>query len=301
MTGYPNKLKVGDKVAVIATARVINADAVNTGIKVIREWGLEVVIGKSIYKHHLLFAGTDDQRLEDLQWALDDPSIKAVICARGGYGTSRIIDGINWSEFIKNPKWVCGFSDVTALLCHVNSLGIPCLHSSMPQLFKDNPTTEDSESLRRALFQQEIFMEGATCEYNQQGSVEAELIGGNLSILVHLIGTKSDFDASEKILFLEEVDEHLYQVDRMMVQLVRSGKISNIAGLVVGHLTKMKEGDLKFGMNANGVIRSHLPHPGIPIAFGLPIGHESPNLTIPLGVPCRLEVTESGYSLKSKY
>lgn len=301
MTGYPSKLKAGDKVAVVATARVIDADAVNTGLKVIREWGLEVVAGKSLYEHYQLFAGNDDQRLEDLQWALDDSSIKAVICARGGYGTSRIIDGINWSGFSENPKWICGFSDVTALLCHVNSLGFPCLHSSMPQLFNDNSTIEDSESLRRALFDQEVFLKASTCEYNQPGYVEAVLIGGNLSILVHLIGTQSDFVTSGKILLLEEVDEHLYQVDRMLVQLARSGKLSNIAGLVVGHLTKMKEGNLKFGMNAKGLIRSHFQHLGIPIAFGLPIGHESPNLTVPLGITCQLDVTANGCILKSKY
>lgn len=301
MTGYPGKLKVGDKVAVVATARVIDTDAVNTGLQVIREWGLEVVVGKSLYERHQLFAGTDNQRLDDLQWALDDPTIKAVICARGGYGTSRIIDSMNWSRFKENPKWICGFSDVTALLCHVNSLGFPCLHSSMPQLFKNNPQTEDSDSLRGALFDRKIFLEGATCEYNQQGSVEAELIGGNLSILVHLIGTKSDFDTSGKVLLLEEVDEHLYQVDRMMVQLARTGKLSNIAGLVVGHLTKMKEGNLKFGMNAKGVIRSHFEDQGIPIAFGFPVGHESPNQTVPLGIPCQLEVTATGSCLKSKY
>ncbi len=301
MTGYPSKLKAGDKVAVVATARVIDTDAINTGLQVIREWGLEVVVGKSLYEHHQVFAGTDDQRLDDLQWALDDSSIKAVICARGGYGTSRILDDINWTRFKENPKWVCGFSDVTALLCHVNSLGFPCLHSSMPQLFRKNPETEDSESLRRALFEREVILEGTTCEYNQQGFAEAELVGGNLSILVHLIGTKSDFDTRGKILLLEEVDEHLYQVDRMMVQLARSGKLNDITGLVVGHLTKMKEGSLKFGMDAKGVIRSHFQDQGFPIAFGLPIGHESPNLTVPLGVTCKLEVTANGSCLKSKY
>lgn len=297
----PQKLRPGDKVAVVATARVIDADAVKAGINAIESWGLRVASGRSLYNQHHLFAGTDEQRLTDLQWALDDSEIKAIFCARGGYGTSRILDSLRWSRFLKYPKWVCGFSDVTSLLCHIQGLGWACLHSSMPQLFNTDEAKKDVESLRLALFEREVNLIAPEYKYNQTGIVDAELVGGNLSLLVHLIGTRSDFETDGKILVLEEVDEYLYHLDRMMVQLGRSGKLQNIAGLMVGHLTKMKEGNLKFGEDAMGVISSHFKDSNIPIGFGFPFGHQSPNLTIPLGVTSKLLVTDKGSSLISKY
>jgi muramoyltetrapeptide carboxypeptidase len=171
----------------------------------------------------------------------------------------------------------------------------------MPQLFKNEEAKKDVESLRLALFKQEVSLMAPAYKCNQPGTVEAELVGGNLSLLVHLIGTESDFETDGKILVLEEVDEYLYHLDRMIVQLGRSGKLQNIAGLMVGHLTKMKEGNLNFGQDAMGVINSHFKDTNIPIGFGFPFGHQSPNLTIPLGVTSKLLVTDQGSSLVSKY
>jgi len=301
MIHIPQKLRPRDKVAVIATARVIDKEAVNAGLAIIKNWGLDVVAGQSLYRQHHLFAGSDEQRLADLQWAIDNPSIRAVFCARGGYGTSRILDQIDWRGLIQSPKWICGFSDVTALLCHANKLGLAGLHSTMPQVFLNSAENEDSDSLKKALFDGEVLLEAPADTFNRTGVTEADLIGGNLSILTHLIGTSSDFDTKGKILVIEEVDEYLYHLDRMMIQLKRSGKLTDIAGLAVGHLTKMKEGNLKFGTDARGVISSHVTQLNIPIAFGLPFGHESPNLTLPLGIAGKLEVTESGSRLVSKY
>ncbi|GJM29341.1 MAG: peptidase S66 [Cyclobacteriaceae bacterium] len=301
MTHIPNKLKPGDKVAVIATARVTDISAVETGIDLIKSWGLEVVTGKSLFNSHHLFAGTDQQRLNDLQWALDNESIKAILCARGGYGTSRILDSVNLSGLRKYPKWICGFSDVTALLCHIQQFGIAGIHSSMPQLFNNQGAERDAESLRKALFEGEIILEAPACRYNRTGTAEAALVGGNLSLLVHLIGTTSDINTEGKILVLEEVDEYLYHLDRMMIQLARSRKLDNLAGLMVGHLTKMKEGNLQFGKDAMGVISSHFQQTTIPIGFGFPFGHQSPNLAVPLGVVCQLKVTAKGSRLTSKY
>ncbi len=297
----PSRLKVGDTVAVVATARSVDGKSVKAGIKILEQWGLVVLTGKSLYQLDQLFAGTDQQRLEDLQLALDNRQVKAIFCARGGYGTTRILDSINWEGFKQHPKWVSGFSDITALLWQINSLGYACLHSTMPQLFNlDETSDQDVESLRAALFHLDIKLEAAAYPENSIGDCEGLLIGGNLSLLVHLSGTTSEMDTSGKILMIEEVDEYLYHLDRMMVQLKRCGKLQALAGLVVGHLTKMKEGDLKFGTGAEGVIRSHLQDEDIPIGFGFPFGHQSPNFTLPLGLTVRLEVNGQGSKLTLK-
>ncbi len=297
----PPRLRPGSTVAVVATARAVDAKALKTGIDIIKGWGLNVIEGNWLFQSANLFAGTDQQRLEDLQRVLDNPEVEAIFCARGGYGTTRIIDQLSWKSFKKHPKWICGFSDVTALLCHVESLGYACLHSSMPQLFAKSNAGDDYRSLHRALFSREVKVSASHHPINQKGSADGPVTGGNLSLLVHLIGTESDVDTRGKILMIEDVDEYLYHLDRMMVQLVRSGKLRHIKGLIVGHLTKMKEGDLKFGTDACGIIKSHLPNKKIPVAFGFPMGHESPNLAIPMGVSCNFEVTEGGSTITLKY
>lgn len=293
----PPRLKIGDKVTVVATARAVDYESIEAGIKILIGWGLKVVPGKSLYHLDQLFAGTDKERLEDLQGALDNTQIKAIFCARGGYGTTRILDSINWEVFMQHPKWVCGFSDITALLCHINCLGYAGLHSTMPQLFNADNAAQDYESLRAALFDLDIKLEAAAHPENRIGYCEGLLIGGNLSLLAHLTGTTSEVDTSGKILILEEVDEYLYHLDRMMVQLKRSSKLQQLAGVAVGHLTKMKEGDLKFGTSAAGVIRSHLQNENIPVGFGFPFGHHSPNFAVPLGLTGRLAVTDQGSKL----
>ena len=297
----PPRLKIGDTVAVVATARVVNYDSVEAGIKILMGWGLKVVLGKALYRSNQLFAGTDQERLKDLQEVLDNPVIKAIFCARGGYGTTRFLDSLNWNGFMQNPKWVCGYSDITAILCHIHCLGYACMHSTMPQLFSGDHAAKDCKSLRSALFDQEVSLETVVHPENRAGIGEGQLVGGNLSLIVHVIGTKSEVDTCRKILIIEETDEYLYHLDRMMVQLKRSGKLQQLAGVVVGHLTKMKEGDLKFGTSAAGVIRSHLQDDDTPIGFGFPFGHQSPNLAIPLGITGRLDVTEQGSSLTLKY
>ena len=297
----PKRLESGDTVAVIATARAVDGQAVKDGIQIIKSWGLQVIEGKSLFGRHHLFAGTDQQRLQDLQFALDHPKIKAIFCARGGYGTTRILDQLNWSGFQKFPKWICGFSDVTGLLCQVNALGYASMHSSMPQLFNQKNAQQDYQSLKKALFDGEVTVTANPHALNQPGKAEGTLVGGNLSLLVHLINTRSDIDTHGKILVIEDVDEYLYQLDRMMVQLVRCGKLTSIRGLVVGHLSKMKEGDLKFGTDAAGIISSHLSGSKIPVGFGFPVGHESPNRAIPMGINSQLQVTPQGSIIRSEY
>ena len=297
----PNLLRAGDKVAVVATARVVNEQAVKTGIKILSGWGLHVLEGNALYECHQLFAGTDQQRLIDLQKALDNPDVKAVICARGGYGTTRIIDKLDWTSFQQSPKWVCGFSDITSLLCHIHKMGYASLHCSMPQLFTEECSKQDISSLRQALFEKPCMIEAKPFPHNQSGRGEGSLIGGNLSMLVHLIGSSSDINTDGKILLLEEVNEYQYQLDRMMVQLARSSKLSKLAGVAVGHLTNIKEGDLSFSIDVMGIVKSHLEHLRVPIGFGFPFGHESPNLAIPMGVKGVLTVNDSGSRMELKY
>jgi len=297
----PDRLVNGDAVAVVATARAVNPDLVKKGIQILEEWGLKVITGKALYSRDGLFAGCDSERLQDFQEALDNSKVKAIFCARGGYGSSRILDSIDWELFRVIPKWVCGFSDVTALLCHINSLGFASLHSSMPQLFVGDKTGQDSESIRSALFDSQVLLQAHAAPENQTGIAEGIVIGGNLSLLIHLLGSSSELDTVGKILIVEEVDEYLYHLDRMMVQLKRSSKLQQLAGLAVGHLTKMKEGDLKFGKSVAALIRSHVQNDKIPIGFGFPFGHESPNLAIPLGIVGRLEVTADGSQLSLEY
>ncbi len=293
----PPKLSSGDQVAVVATARVVNGEAINSALEVLRSWGLAVWVGDHVFEKHQLFAGTDQQRLHDLQKALDNPAIKAIFCARGGYGTTRILDNIDWAQFKANPKWICGFSDITALLNHVNALNVVSLHGPMPQLFDKGAACGEVDELRKILFNPEGHTITAPAHAdNRAGSTTGVLTGGNLSLLVHLLATDTVWETDNKILLIEEVDEYQYAMDRMMVQLKRSGRLKNLAALVVGHLTKIKVGDLAFDHTIEAVIKQHVPDT-IPVAFGMPFGHEHPNLTLPLGMEARLQVSTEGTSL----
>lgn len=294
----PHPLQPGDTVAVVATARAVNREAVEKAVKLLHQWGLQVETGNALYQQQHLFAGSDQQRLQDLQKALDAPHVKTIFCARGGYGTTRILDLLDWKGFRKNPKWVCGFSDITALLCRLYNLGYESVHSTMPQLFDFKKNPEDLQSLKSILFGKGGTIKAGAQINNRYGSAKGPLVGGNLSLLVNNIGTASEPDTKGGLLFLEEVDEYLYHLDRMMIHLKRSGKLRQLAGVIIGHLTKMKEGDLLFGTDAAGVIRSHLDEYGIPLAFGFPIGHDSPNLAIPVGRIGQLEVTATGSELR---
>ena len=293
----PPFLKANDKVMVLATARVVKAEAVKRGMEILRAWGLQVETGQGLFDQDRMFAGSDQQRVQDLQKALDQDEIRAIFCARGGYGTTRILDQVHWEGFKKNPKWVCGFSDITALLLHLNKLGYVSVHSTMPQLFDSELAPQDLASLKALLFgDQHLVLQASNNSLNQQGSAKGRLIGGNLSLLVHTIGTASEIDTRDKILCLEEVDEYLYHLDRMMIQMKRAGKLQALAGVAVGHLTKMKEGELTFNTDAAGVINSHIDDE-IPLAFGLPFGHEKPNLAIPMGQTGNLMVNTEGATL----
>jgi muramoyltetrapeptide carboxypeptidase len=287
-------LQPGDKIAIISTARKVSLAEMEPAITILKSWGLEVVLGKTIGADFNQFAGDDALRLADLQQMLDDDNIKAILCARGGYGTARLLDHLDFTSFSRNPKWLIGFSDVTALHAHLYKLGFESLHAIMPILFAREGSQEALESLRRILFGEPISYTCNSHPFNRTGKGEGDLVGGNLSILHTIIGTRSDFDYSGKILFLEDLDEYLYHLDRMLVHLDRCDKLQNLAGLIIGQMSDMKDNLIPFGQDAYEIIRAHTAKYGYPVCFGFPVGHEPHNLALICGRKARLEVTEQG-------
>ena len=288
----PPYLKKGDKIAIISTARKITLDELNTSINTFKNWGLEVVLGPNLFEEENQFAGSDEQRLSDLQWVLDSEDIKAAVCARGGYGTTRFIDDLDFTEFKQNPKWICGFSDVTALIGSINAQGIQAIHSTMPIFFDGKTSPESIESLRKALFGEDLHYSCKVHSLNKIGTSEGVIIGGNLSILNNIIGTKSDFDWSGKILFIEDLDEYLYHIDRMMVHLDRVGKLEHLAGLVVGDMSSMHDNKIPFGKDAYDIIHKYASKYNYPICFDFPIGHGFENRTIKSGGVSNFKVSK---------
>lgn len=287
----PPSLKKGDSVYILSTAKKISLHEIETAVKAFEGWGLKVVIGKTIGKEQNQFAGTDQERLEDFQTAINDSNIKAIICARGGYGTVRMMDDIIYDEFTKHPKWLVGFSDVTFLHTDIsNNIGIQTIHSIMPIQFPKS-TPAAIESLRRELFGEKNEYNIPPHPLNRTGKAEGILIGGNLSILYSITGTKSGLNTSGKILFLEDLDEYLYHVDRMMMNLKRSGKLHNLAALIVGGFTDMHDNTIPFGKNACEIIAEHVSGFNYPVCFNFPAGHVADNRALVIGRTYNLEVT----------
>lgn len=275
----PPFLKPGDRIGIVATARKINPEDIQAARQIFESWGLVVVLSPYLFSDkHAYLAGDDQQRLAGIQDMLNDPTINAIISARGGYGTTRIVDDIDFTAFQNHPKWVVGFSDITALHLNLTSIGIQSIHGVMPILFDKEDAKESIESLRNILFGNTTQIIASHDVNNRPGKAIGPLIGGNLSLLVDALGTKHEPDTSGKILVIEEIDEYLYKVDRMMVQLKRSGKLENLAALIAGHFTDIKESTLSFGETFQDIIRYHTREYHFPIAFKFPIGHEQPNL-----------------------
>jgi len=291
----PAPLQSGDSIGICSPARKIPAGDIEAAVSLIEEQGFFPVMGKNMFNEYNQFSGTDDERAEDLQFFLDDPNIKAVLFARGGYGTMRIIDKLNWTEFDKNPKWLIGYSDITVLHNHVHTvLNIETLHATMPINFQKD--THSTETLFKVAGGHSMIHEAENngSVKNRPGSVTAPVIGGNLSLIFALQGSVSDLDTKGKILFLEDIDEYLYHIDRMMISLKRAGKLSHLAGLVIGGMTDMKDNAVPFGQTAEEIIESHVAGFNYPVCYDFPAGHDYRNYALPLGRNVHLHVEESG-------
>tara|TARA_R110002020_G_scaffold259768_4_gene473918 strand:+ start:10393 stop:11289 length:897 start_codon:yes stop_codon:yes gene_type:complete len=292
----PNNLKEGDKVGILSTARKIKLTEIQLGIDFLIALKLEAVIGHTIGMEDDQYAGSDYQRQDDLQRMFNDPSIKGVWCARGGYGTVRIIDNIDFYKFVKNPKWLIGYSDVTVLHSHIHKLGVQTLHSIMPYGL-DNNTEAAKNSFGNAIFGKKINYSIDKSPLNRLGEGTGEVVGGNISILYSLCGSSSAITTEGKILFIEDLDEYLYHVDRMMVNLKRNHMLKNLKGLIVGGLTKMHDNTVPFGKNAQEIILDAVKDYDYPVCFDFPAGHLEDNRTLVLGAVATLKVTPQNVEL----
>lgn len=268
----PQNLASGDSVIVLSPSGKVEEEKIRKSVQFLTEWGLSVSFGSHVFDSHHKMAGTDQNRKEDLQSALDDPTIKAIFCARGGYGLVRIIDEIDFTKFLKNPKWIVGFSDVTVLHNQLNRLGVASIHAPMPNSYLSTPGVA-MESLRRALFDPEYQLKTTFSE--------KEIVGGNLAIIYSLLGTNSDIQTKEKVLLIEDIGEYAYNIDRMMHSLKKAGKFKELAGLMVGHFTGVKEDD--FGYSIREIINHTTAEFDFPVEYDVPVGHVDDNRAIILG------------------
>lgn len=294
----PPSLKPGDTIGITCPAGYVAPERVGYCQLVLERWGFRVKRGNTIGTGEFYFSGSDNERLADLQQMLDDSEVKAILAGRGGYGVSRILDIIDWTAFCAAPKWICGFSDITALHSHIHqTLGIATLHSPMCGAF--TPESEHSDyiqSLRRAWMGEELRYEFPAREWNRAGTAEGMLVGGNLALLSHLSGSVSQLDTRGKILFIEDIGEHLYQIDRMLLTLKRSGQLSGLSGLLVGQFSDVEDTERPFGQTLEEIILHKVRDYDFPVAFGIPCGHERENVTLCLGRRHRLVAAAEGSS-----
>jgi muramoyltetrapeptide carboxypeptidase len=288
----PARLQKGDTIAILATARKNIDDNLKPALDLLHSWGLEAVIGSSIGLDDNQLAGTDAQRAADFQAQLDNPNIKAIWCVRGGYGTIRMIDLLDFTQFKENPKWIIGFSDVTVLHNHLNTMGFKSIHGIMP-ISVPKASPQAIESLRKSLFGEKITYEIDPFTMNRFGTASGELVGGNLSILYSVLGSPSAIDCTDKILFLEDLDEYLYHIDRMMMNLKRNGCLESIKGIIVGSMTKMKDNDIPWGKNALEIIEDVTKKYNIPVLYNFPAGHIQDNRALIMGSKVTIDVNET--------
>jgi muramoyltetrapeptide carboxypeptidase len=296
MIKTPPYLQPGDVIGIVCPSGAMPAEKASECIRVLNEeWGFRTKVGKTVGNEFNYFAGTDEERLNDFQQMLDDEEVKAVFCARGGYGMSRIIDRINFKQFKKKPKWIIGYSDITVLHSHLyTNYYISSLHAPMASAFNDaGYINRFVQSLRHAMEGKKAKYTVDPHEFNRKGEAIGELVGGNLSLLTHLIGTESDIKTRGRILFMEDVGEYLYNIDRMLYQLKRSGKLSKLAGLVVGGFTDMKDTERPFGQTVQEIIRDIVKEYNYPVCFNFPVSHEKENYALKIGVGYKLKVGKS--------
>lgn len=291
----PPYLKIGDTVAIVAPSGILKnrTKEVEQAKALLKSWGLHVVVGKHVFSQSNHFAGTDDERCEDFQKALDDPKISAIWCARGGYGTVRILDKLDFSKFKQNPKWIIGYSDITALHNQIHNEGVESVHALMCTSLQDDLSTikETVSTFKDAIFGKTFSytLKGST--YNKTGIASGQLVGGNLTILHTMLGSKTSIDTSGKILFIEEIGEYKYHIDRMLQSLKRAGYFDNCTGVIVGDMSKMRTNTTLWGSSIEQLVLDALADYDFPIAFNMPVGHEKDNRAMILGRTVQLSVS----------
>ncbi len=285
----PKYLKEKDTVAIISTARKISLEEIQPAIKLLESWNLKVKVGTTIGLEDNQFAGTDEERIEDFQNMLDDDEVKAIWCARGGYGTVRIIDALDFTKFKKQSKWIVGYSDVTVLHNYINNLGFETLHATMPINVPKN-SIEALNSLKDAFFGKPLKYSTKSEKLNRFGDATGELVGGNLSMLYSLLGSETAINTDGKILFIEDLDEYLYHVDRMMQNLKRNGYLDNLKGLIVGSMSNMNDNTIPFGSTAKQIIFDVCKEYDFPIYFDFPAGHVVDNRALIMGRKVQLAI-----------
>ena len=294
----PPYLQPGDTIAIVCPAGFMPAERAKACIQTLKKWGYKVVKGKTLGgKSKNYFSGTDEERLQDLQQFIDDPNVDAILCGRGGYGTTRILDGIDWKAFKKNPKWIIGFSDITVLHGYMHEqLGIASIHGPMAGAFNDGEN-RFTFSLKDTLEGKPVQYNSAAHPFNRTGKIKAPVIGGNLCLMAHSIGSNAEYNTDGKILFIEDVGEQLYNIDRMMLQLKRAGKLKKLKGLIVGGFSDNKDTERPFGKTAYEIIAEAVEEYKYPTCFGFPISHERENVAIAIGQTYALEINDDAVSL----
>ncbi len=297
---HPPYLQKGSVIGITCPAGFVSHDRVSYAVETLRNMDYEVVIGDTVGSEHYYFSGNDEARRKDLQCMLDDISIHAILMGRGGYGMSRIIDELDFTKFQQNPKWICGFSDITVLHSHIlNNFGIATMHSPMCGAFKPDTIAQPHMlNFFDAIAGNPLNYQTIHSEYNRAGEASAVLTGGNLAILAHLTGSASEVDTDGKILFIEDIGEYLYNTDRLLLNLKRAGKLDKLAALIVGGFTDVQDTERPFGQTVNEIIWDKVKEYDYPVCFNFPVGHQEINYTLTLGGMHHLKVTKQGGELE---
>jgi muramoyltetrapeptide carboxypeptidase len=289
---FPKPLQKGNTIAIVCTARFVEKEQLQFSIDFFHSWDLEVVIGNSVGLKDNQFGGTDEERAKDFQQQLNNSEVKAIFIVKGGYGTARILDQLDFKAFLQQPKWIVGYSDVTALHLKLQQMGVASLHADMPVDFSKK-STETLVSLKKCLFEAGYNFNYRSNFQSVDGRAQGTLVGGNLSVLFSVLGTKDLPSFKNKILFLEDLDEYLYHIDRMVLNLKRNGILSQLSGLIVGGMTDMNDNTIPFGHSANQIILNYVSEFNYPVAFDCPSGHLKENLAMVLGADVRLRVEQN--------
>lgn len=290
----PPFLTPGKIIGIVAPGRKVNPSEIEAAIAFLEASGYKILVGENVFSSaHSYLSGSDEERLSDMQSMLDNDEVSAIISARGGYGTTRFVDKLNFMRFLKNPKWIVGFSDITALHLHVHRLGVESIHAIMPVLFSKAGAGVSVQSLMNLLTGEDVPVEWQHSKDNRRGKSSGPIIGGNLSLIADSLGTLDEPDTSGKILVIEEVEEYKYKIDRMMTQLKRAGKLENLAGLIAGHMTGTLDTQVSFGETVEQIINDKIKDYNYPVSFGFPSGHEQPNIAWRHGAVMTLEVGDS--------